>query len=359
MTSQMTRFVRLLRRGRLPNIKFHLMRARQRWKERAAHGMDMVSIVSLRPTILLVGCHPKKMMQYVQSPLSRIPMTILYRAGWSMEHGPTFEDRVSSIREAQQRYPNHRYVFAANTRREVELVRASGLKAEFLNENAFIDEFSFSPDDSIPKEFDAVLDAQIARYKRLELASLIPSLLIITFVMRERFNADYAQLVRKSLSHANWANGPFWENSYRKLVREEVAAQYRRAKVGLCLSAMEGANLASIQYLLSGLSVVSTESVGGRDNFFEPEYSRIVAPDPKAIAVATGDLVRNAPPAAEVRRRTLEKVWAIRNDFAKLLIDEYGHAPVDAAWWKEFNRNRRIRYQSLTDVASQIAAANE
>ena len=39
-----------------------------------------------------------------------------------------------------------------------------------------------------------------------------------------------------------------------------------RARVGLCLSAREGAMFASMEYLLSGLPIVTTPSMGGRDS---------------------------------------------------------------------------------------------
>ena len=43
------------------------------------------------------------------------------------------------------------------------------------------------------------------------------------------------------------------------------------SQVGLCLSKSEGAMFASIEYLLCGLPIVSTKSVGGRDIFFTDE----------------------------------------------------------------------------------------
>jgi len=358
MRKTTTRLVALLRQGRLPNFAFHLNRARDTWKARATRTMDMVTVVSPRPAVLLCGAHPSKLLRFLQPPLRDLPMTIFYRAGWSLEHEATFEDRVRAIKAAQSGFPRHHYIFAVNTPNEAERVRRAGIRAEFLNENAFIDEFAFKPDGSVVADHDAILDAQVAPYKRLELAAKVRRLLVVTFVMKERFNATYGDQVQKSLAHATWANGPFWEPAYRKLSREEVAACYRRARVGLSLSAMEGANLASIQYLLSGLAVVSTESSGGRDIFFSPEYTRIVPPDAKAVADAVNDLMPNAPSPVEIRERTLAKIWPIRDRFADILVRECGHAPLTPAWWKEFNTNRRIRYLDLVKVARSVAEAN-
>lgn len=358
MNNSLSRLLRLLRRRRLPDFKVHLKRARKNWRQRSWRSMDMISIVSQRPAVLLTGCHPRKLSFYLQRPLRDLDLTIFYRAGWSLEHEPTFLDRVAAIKAAQQKFPRHRYIFAANTPHEVELLKAADIRAEFLNENAFIDEYSFQPDPTVAKEFDAVLDAQIAAYKRLELAAEVRSLLALTYVMEERYNADYGNMIRRTLSHAHWANGPYWEAGYRKLKRPEIAATYRKARVGLCLSELEGANLASIQYLLSGLAVVSTESRGGRDIFFAPEYARIVAAEPTAVASAVSELVRDAPPPAVVRERTLEKIRSIRDRFGELLTAECGHAAVDEGWWKEFNARRPICYQDVSKIAKILAEAN-
>ena len=56
---------------------------------------------------------------------------------------------------------------------------------------------------------------------------------------------------------------------------EEVNNFLNQCKVGIILSEVEGANYASIQYLLAGLPVVSTKSKGGRDVFFDPYKLKI------------------------------------------------------------------------------------
>jgi hypothetical protein len=349
----------LVPRPRIPNFSLHLKLARTKWNRRHLRTFDMVSIVSIDPPILLAGAHPSRLAKYLQPALRGKNLTIFYRAGWSLEHRFTFDDRISAIRSAQRQFPLHRYIFAVNTPHEAEQVRAAGIRAEFLNENAFIDEFAFHPQETQPKEFDAVIDAQIAPYKRLELAGLVRSLLVITFTMSERFNADYGNLVRARLAHATWANRPFWDNTYQKLNRAQVAETYRRARVGLCLSAMEGANLASIQYLLSGLSVVSTKSIGGRDVFFDPAYARVVDATAEAVAGAVDNFVRNGIPPGEIRRRTLEKIWPIREHFGEILTRELGHPAIDETWWKEFNTKRPISFQDLRKIGRLLRNSHD
>lgn len=49
---------------------------------------------------------------------------------------------------------------------------------------------------------------------------------------------------------------------------------------------------ASMEYLLCGLPIVSTPSIGGRDVFFDKDYVEIVEPDPHAVKEAVIEMVR-------------------------------------------------------------------
>ncbi|MBC7366739.1 MAG: hypothetical protein H7343_07980 [Undibacterium sp.] len=353
----LSKALRLWRERRLPSVSFWVSRAVKRHRERTWRSYDMLSVVSVNPPVLLSGCHPSKLAVYLQPQLAGLDLTIFYRAGWTMEDEPSRMDRVAAIKDAQARFPRHRYILAAATLREVELVSSSGVRAEFLNENAFIDEHSFVPGAADNQVFDAVLDAQIAPYKRLELAAAVPSLLVLTYVYEGRFTPAYGERIRSLLAHATWANGNFWDASYRRLNRRQVADWYKKARVGLCLSALEGPNLGSIQYLLADLPVVSTPSLGGRDEFFSDDCAAIVDAEPAAVAAAVAKFVRNRPPALSIRRRTLEKIYSFRRRFGDILVRDCGHAALDEAWWREFTTNRPIAYQDLKKVAALLRAA--
>jgi hypothetical protein len=65
---------------------------------------------------------------------------------------------------------------------------------------------------------------------------------------------------------------------------------------------------ASIQYLLAGLPVVTTASIGGRDEFFDPAYVRWVPDDQEAVAHAVDELVELELDPQMIREATLAKV---------------------------------------------------
>ena len=105
----------------------------------------------------------------------------------------------------------------------------------------------------------------------MELASDVDRLALITVLGNEEYYAE----MRETLSHADWVNFDAGDK-YEYLSQAQINHVLNRSKVGLILSAFEGNNKASIEYLLSGLPVVSTPSKGGRDVFFDPDYCAIV-----------------------------------------------------------------------------------
>ena len=86
-----------------------------------------------------------------------------------------------------------------------------------------------------------------------------------------------------------------------RLPAKEVNAALNRAAVGLCLSRMEGANYASLEYMLAGLPVVSTPSIGGREMYFDPEFCIVCDPDPVAVREAVESLRSRHIPREYVR----------------------------------------------------------
>ena len=200
----------------------------------------------------------------------------------------------------------------------------------------------FRPDPAESKRFDAVYDANISPYKRHGLATEIQNLALISFRHPVLFNHGYAQKVRRELDHAHWHNDPLADD-FSFLTTEQVVSILNQSRVGLCLSAVEGAMYASIQYLLCGLPVVSTASKGGRDVFFEDEYALIVADDSRAVASGVREMInRNIPPDA-IRNRVIERMTEHRQTFTDLLqsiFDRHQSGQLATDVWPEIFRHK-------------------
>jgi len=107
--------------------------------------------------------------------------------------------------------------------------------------------------------YDAVLNARSKPYKNRWAAAGVANLALIDF-----------EAARPEI--------PCRYHNERHLTLEEVASVLQSSRVGLCLSFIEGASLASLEYLLCGLPVVSTHSLGGRDNWYTAENCILVGP---------------------------------------------------------------------------------
>jgi glycosyltransferase involved in cell wall biosynthesis len=103
--------------------------------------------------------------------------------------------------------------------------------------------------------------------------------------------------------------------------------------------------LASIQYLLAGLPVVTTPSLGGRDVFFDPAHSLTVKPDPAAVAAGVREMINRNVPREEIRARAIQEMERHRARLvayvARITGEQESSDPL-ARWqrWAAFNSGR-------------------
>uniref|UniRef100_B8HRD6 Glycosyl transferase family 1 domain-containing protein n=1 Tax=Cyanothece sp. (strain PCC 7425 / ATCC 29141) TaxID=395961 RepID=B8HRD6_CYAP4 len=241
--------------------------------------------------------------------------------------------RTESVEEAQairilqakhaEIYPHHQFIHLCNTIRQKDVFEEYGLQAAFINQNCFIDENIFKPIDGSHKFYDAVYDAQIANYKRHDLATDIKNLSLIYYsIPIDQSAVAYTHEITTKLAGAHFFNHDE-SGEYRLLRHEEVNQCLNQCKVGLCLSQVEGAMYASMQYLLAGLPIVSTRSEGGRDVFFDDEYVVIVDDHPEAVSKGIENLVKRNIDPYLIRNRTLEKIREHRARFISLVQELY------------------------------------
>jgi glycosyltransferase involved in cell wall biosynthesis len=269
----------------------------------------------------------------------REPVTLLVNFYWTQEGDRQIERIRKNRRRHLRRFPGHRIILLANSAEELRLFRKEGWESYWVNQNIFVDPHVFRPLPESIKRFDAVYDARLTPFKRHALAAHIGSLGLITY-FRERYHSDaYVKSTRELLSHAHWFNNQ-GDNTYRQLSYEEINGCLNQCRVGLCLSAKEGAMFACVQYLLAGLPVVSTASIGGRDVFFDPEHVRLVENKPEAVAEAVQELIKLNLPAATVRRKTLERMDEHKNTLFHILQEIMGVRDWPSEWetWLKVSR---------------------
>lgn len=237
----------------------------------------------------------------------RRPVTLLVEFSWSRDDEWHVDLLARWRARHAKRHPNHRMIFLANSEAEHRRLIARGLGSAWVSRNAFVSPATFRPLPGCEKRFAAVYDARVCPFKRHGLAAGVDSLALVAARDAKYHDEAFVRSVKTVLPRAHWFNDPL-STDYRWLTGEEVNEAINQARVGLCLSAVEGAMLASIQYLVAGLPVVSTASRGGRDEFFDADFVRIVDDDPEAVAEGVRGMASCAVPPEEIRRRTLDRI---------------------------------------------------
>ncbi len=245
------------------------------------------------------------------------PLPKWFRPKQVIEHTPywcaspkqMFLRKIKSILHSLEGRTHHLMVNAAD---EEQIRQRFRVRGAHFNQNFYINEHVYKPMEQ-PKIYDAIYTAQLNSSKRLPLAKNIEKLMVVSY------GGDLHSYCPE-LKHADF-NKEF-------IPRPELAKKYNQASVGLILSALEGANLASSEYLLCGIPVVSTPSKGGRDEFFTPDNSTIVPPEAEAVAQAVQNWIKFSPNPQKIREQTLNKINQLRLDYcayiAQLIEQEGG-----------------------------------
>jgi glycosyltransferase involved in cell wall biosynthesis len=217
-------------------------------------------------------------------------------AGWT---APSHRMAKFKARQVSHQIESREHHLLVNAKDEDRVRKIFLIRGAHLSHNLYINEHLYQPANE-PKIYDAVYTAQFAAFKRLSLAKQVERLMVISY------GGDLHAFC-PDLQHAEF-NREF-------LPRPELARKYNQAYSGLCLSAQEGAMLASCEYLLCGIPVVSTPSKGGRDEFFSPHNSIIVPPDPERVAKAVQQWKAAPPDPAKIRAEVLRKITALRLEY--------------------------------------------
>ena len=271
----------------------------------------------------------------------------LVLVAWTAERQQNAENLVAWAKKYIAN-KNHRIIFMCNTLAEADIIRSCGGEAAFLHQNALVDPLLFNVNHEATKKYDAVYNAQFLSFKRHELCSDIKNLALISYNM----DWFYYQTTVKGLNNFTLMNSLVEENKLGWLGYTEVSGIYNESYAGLCLSAEEGGMHASIEYLLSGLPVVTTKSKGGRDYFFD-EFNSIYTEDNSASVLAAVIEQKNLHSRERSERIRTETITKQKIEIAKykkflgFILDENNkHNDIDYLWQRIY-RDKLIGMEDI------------
>ncbi len=239
-----------------------------------------------------------------------LPDERIYRFVIALWH-KTADDLEAYSNHWQRQRPQHRVFHLVNDFSVGRELQARGIPVVFANHNCFIDETAFTIQPHVEKVFDLIYSARMAPFKRHELLVNARNALLVGGVVAQGDSWERFQEVQQLLPQAHFTHAE--EN--RHLRAAEMASLMNAAHVGVCLSDVEGAMYSATEYLLCGLPVVSTPSLGGRDQWFDPRFTRIVPAEPQAVANAVQELMQQKICPDFIRNATLDRITQQRQQF--------------------------------------------
>jgi glycosyltransferase involved in cell wall biosynthesis len=249
------------------------------------------------------GVFPMGLASVFPERFEREPSLHFIGLPWTAEPPGVAASIARDVVAWRERLPLARYVLMANTEYEAALLSEAGVPNIVANNAIFLDERIYAPSSSPtagPRPYDAAYVARLDPFKRHELAAAIPNLVL----MYSMPPGEDFERVKRILPHAHFANHERHGGQYGVLSQTAVCEILNRSRVGLCLSALEGAMRAAIEYALCGLAVVSTESIGGRERFLFGPHVRMVEDNPDAVARAVAELKAKAFNPIAIREHT-------------------------------------------------------
>lgn len=213
--------------------------------------------------------------------------------------------------------PKARTTFMCSTTKEKAHLKWAGFKTKWCHQNLFCNEDELVYSNSNERSFDAVYNAVLSPYKRHELLADVKNLRLITGSINK-----LDLLPKMGLSNV--------EVNDRYLTKREIAEVFSKSNCGLALSKVEGGMLASTEYLLCGLPVVSTPSIGGRDVYYNRSNHILCDDTVSAVASAVSSATSRDWDRAEIRRNAIEKSREFRYELAESVRLITGVVPFNA-----------------------------
>lgn len=196
-----------------------------------------------------------------------------------------------------------RFIVLCNDYKELKNYLHCGFNSSILlNHNAFLDENIYTILEET-RIYDAILIARRSPFKRLHLANKINNLALVTG------NINY------STTPETVPVPPHVNEDNKRLNQPEIVKIINQSKCGLCLSEIEGACFSSSEYLLCGIPVVSTQSLGGRDIWYDEDNSIICSNTDDSVLESVLKIKNKKYNSNKIRKKHILLSLYFRNSF--------------------------------------------
>jgi len=224
----------------------------------------------------------------------------------------------------------------------VQAATAAGFRGAWVHNNCWLTEGFFRPM-SLPKAYRAIMITQAVRYKRPWLAAKVDGLAYVESPRYRRArSADTSSLI-----HAR---------RFTNLPPETLCRLINQARVSLIRSEVEGGSYVTAEYLASGIPVVSTPSLGGRDVYLDASNSLIVEPTEDAVAAGVERMIRTSTDSTLISARQARLSDEFRHRFTRNVVGTI-FRETGTRTTPEHIRETSLRHKMVEFVTEKQAAA--
>lgn len=207
----------------------------------------------------------------------------------------------------------------------------------FCNQNCWLDENIFKPN-LAEKEYDLVINSNNYKWKNHSLL--------------ENINKRYRTLfITYSADRENDLNKYNPYKIIEKVPSVIVAQELNKCRVGLALSSKEGSCYASTEYLLCGLPVVSTKSLGGRHIWYNEKNCILIDNKEEELLLAVEKMLANISQynSKEIRESCVKQQQNFRNIFINYLYTIFPDYNMEQILRSSFS-NKMLNHVSMDNL---------
>ena len=221
-----------------------------------------------------------------------------------------------------------------------------GYNSILCNQNCFIDYNNFNTKNT-EIIYDAVMNCRPEIWKRPYLAEEIKNLAYIKGATYGNEKYDYTKLTLKFMNESI-------------INMNKVIEVYNKSYCGLIFSEREGACYSSSEYLLCGLPIISTESRGGRNTWYNKNNSIIVDPDKikikEAVEICIKNIKNNIFNKENIRNAHIELTNLMRQNFNEYIqkIFNDNNINLNAKEYWDINYFHKMKHNFNTTDCIQI-----
>jgi glycosyltransferase involved in cell wall biosynthesis len=253
--------------------------------------------------------------EYFLKKIININATFIYAPAWHLSNdSKAFVDWLSIVKTQ-----NHTWFVACNDYFELMHMRNLKIACFLCSQNCFLDEKIYKILEGHDKVYDAIYNAQFEPFKRHHMLGATKNCALVGYGKISKYSQSIISEVENN-DNFHLLN-EIDVDKFKSLTWANVVEALNSSSVGLCLSDVEGAMYASVEYLLCGLPVVTTINKGGRDYLFNGRYVIHCKSSPEAIAVSVQALKCANIDPHEIRNDILAKMNIERGRF--ILVIEY------------------------------------